>query len=128
MALLAFVVSLLTATLGGLGLVSPARLVDLARRFRTPAGLYAAVAVRLLFGAALFFVAPSAHATTVVRILGAVIFLAGLSLPIVGLARLRRLIDWWSAHSPAFIRAWAGVQLAFGLWLVYAVAPALSAG
>ena len=47
MALVAFAISLFVAALGVLGIFSPPQLVDVVRHFQTPAGLYAAAALRL---------------------------------------------------------------------------------
>jgi hypothetical protein len=33
------------------------------------------------------------------------------------------IVDWWAGHGSAFMRVWAGVALAFGLFLAYAIAP-----
>lgn len=123
MALVAFVLSLFVAVLGAIGVVSPTRLLAVVRRFETSAGLYAAAGLRLVLGVALFLAAPTSRAPEAVRILGVLIFVSGLITPLFGLARFRRLLDWWSARGPAFMRAWAGLALIFGLWLAYAVTP-----
>ena len=123
MAIVAFVISLLVAALGMLGIISPPRLLGVVRHFQTPAGLYAAAAIRLVFGAALFLAAPASRTPEVVRIVGVIVFVAGLITPLFGLERFRRLLDWWSSRGPIFIRAWASIALAFGLWLAYAVFP-----
>lgn len=123
MTLVAFVLSLFVAALGALGVLSPARLLGIVRRFQTPAGLYAAAALRLALGVALFFAAPTSRAPQVVRILGVVITVSGIITPLFGLERFRSLLDWWSARSPAFVRAWASFALIFGPLLAYAVVP-----
>ncbi len=48
---------------------------------------------------------------------------AGLITPVLGLARIGRLIDWWSAQPTIVLRAWAAFALAFGLFLAWAVVP-----
>jgi hypothetical protein len=97
MALIALGLSLFFAALGALGMVSPLRLLGVARHFQSPVGLYAAAALRVLLGAALFFAAPTSSAPTVVRILGILILVAGVITPLFGLERFRRLLNWWSA-------------------------------
>ncbi|OGL29919.1 MAG: hypothetical protein A3G44_08385 [Candidatus Rokubacteria bacterium RIFCSPLOWO2_12_FULL_73_47] len=119
----ALVLSLLVAALGALGVVAPARLVGVVRRLESPGGLYAAAALRVVLGVALVLTAPTSRAPEVVRLLGAVIVVAGLVTPLVGVARFRRLREWWSARGPIFMRVWAGFALVLGLWLAYAVAP-----
>jgi membrane-bound ClpP family serine protease len=120
---IAFILSLFIAALGVLGMVSPMRLLNIVRHFQSPAGIYAAAALRIILGVALFLVAPTSRAPEIVRIVGIITLVAGLITPLFGLERFRRLIDWWSARGPAFMRIWAGFALAFGLLLAYTVAP-----
>jgi hypothetical protein len=123
MAFVALILSLFVAVIGALGVASPARLLRVVRRFQTPRGLYFAAALRLVLGVALFFVAPTSRAPEILRLLSVIIIAAGLVTPFFGLERFRRLLDWWSARGPGFVRAWAGFAFAFGLWLAYALIP-----
>ncbi len=123
MAFVALALSLFVAALGALGMFSPTRLLNIVRHFQNPAGIYAAAALRIILGVALFLAAPTSRAPEVVRILGIIILVAGLITPLFGLERFRRLLDWWSAWGPAFMRVWAGFALAFGLLLAYTVVP-----
>ncbi|MBI4270984.1 MAG: hypothetical protein HY615_11670 [Candidatus Rokubacteria bacterium] len=119
--LAALVLSLLVAAVGALGVVSPTRLQAVVRRFESPAGLYAAAALRVILGVALFLTAPTSRAPEALRILGAVIGVAGLLTPLVGVERFRRLRAWWSGRGPLLMRVSAGLALALGLWLAYSV-------
>lgn len=123
MAIVALVLSLFVAALGALGIVSPMGLLRIVRQFQRPAGLYAAAILRVVLGGALFLAAPTSRLPEVVRILGIIIFVSGLITPLFGLERFRRLLNWWSARGPVFMRIWAGFALAFGLLLAYAVVP-----
>jgi hypothetical protein len=123
MNVIALILSLFIAALGGLGMVSPIKLLNIVRHFQSPAGIYAAAALRIILGVALFLAAPTSRAPGVVRILGIIIFVAGLITPLFGLERFRKILDWWSARETIFMRIWAGFALAFGLLLAYAVAP-----
>lgn len=123
MAFVALVLSLLVALLGALGVVAPERLLDVVRRFQTPAGLYAAAAIRLVLGLALLLAAPASRAPEAVRILGVFIVVAGVITPFFGIERFRRLLEWWSALGPGLVRAWAVFALVFGLLLAYTVLP-----
>jgi len=114
---------LFMGTLGLLGMALPERLTSFARPWQTPTGLYVAAALRLVMGLALFLAAPDSRVPATLRVLGIVILVAGLATPFFGLERSRRVLEWWAARSPAFKRAWAGCALAFGLLLLYAVAP-----
>jgi len=121
MAIVALVLSLFIAALGALGIVSPMGFLSIVRQFQRPAGLYAAAILRVVLGGGLFLAAPTSRLPEVVRTLGIIIFVSGLITPLFGLERFRRLLNWWSARGPAFMRIWAGFALAFGLFLVYAI-------
>ena len=123
MTLLALAFSLLIVTFGVLGLASPPRILRVVRYFSTPAGFNFAVAVRVVMGLALFFAAPASRAPELLRVLGVVVIIAGLMMPIIGLERFRRLVDWWADQGPALVRAQGAFALVLGLLLAYALLP-----
>ncbi len=125
MAILALVLSLFVAALGVVGLISPMRLLEIARHFQSQVGLYAAAALRVVLGLALFFAAPASRAPKILRILGIIVLVAGLFTPLIGVERAHRLMDWWSTQGAVFMRVWAALALGFGFFLAYAVAPNL---
>lgn len=121
MTLIALVIGLFVAAFGALGIVSPRRLLGIARRFENLAGLYAAAAIRIVLGVALFYAAPTSHAPEIIRIVGIILLVAGFIMPFLGLERFRRIMAWWSSRGLTFIRIWAGFAFAFGVFLAYAV-------
>ena len=123
MALLALLFSLFVTTVGVIGLVSPARLFHIVQRFQSSAVLYVAAGFRVVFGASLFFAAPSSRAPEAILMVGIVVFVSGLVTPFFGIERFRRILNWWSARGPVIKRVWAGVALALGLLCAYAVTP-----
>ena len=123
MLILAFVLSLSVVVLGALGIVSPMMLLGVVRKFESPAGIYAAAALRIMLGVGLFLSAPTSRVQEVVRILGITIFVMGIITPLFGIERFRRLLNWWSERGPVFRRVWAGFALGFGFFLAYAVMP-----
>ena len=54
-------------------------------------------------------------------VLGVISILAALVASALGFDRLRAFVQWWAARPAGFIRAWALVAVAFGVFLVYAV-------
>jgi hypothetical protein len=52
-----------------------------------------------------------------------VIVVAGPVTPLVEVERARTIIEWWVAQGTALMSVWAGVVLAFGLFLTYAIVP-----
>lgn len=115
--------SLFIAALGGLGVVSPDRLLSLIRRVQTPRGLHATAALRLVLGVALLLVAPASKATDLLQIIGVLAVAAALVTPLVGLARWGRLTEWWWRQGSLVIRVWATIPLALGLYVAWAVLP-----
>jgi hypothetical protein len=119
----AVALSALVAAIGSIGLLWPAALLEIGRVFGTPSGLYAAAALRIGFGAALFLAAPASRLPALVRAIGIVIFVAGLMTPLIGIERLLAVLDWASALDPFLLRVWAGIALAFGGFLTWALRP-----
>jgi hypothetical protein len=107
---------------GFFGVVAPARLLATSHVFATPVGLAATTAVRLIFGAVLFIIAPDSRAPDALHVIGGLVFVFGVITPFVGVRRSRRWLEWWSARGLNFMRAWAAVAIVFGSFLIYAVA------
>ena len=61
------VVSILVVGIGVVGLVSPVRQVAFVSRWESSAGLWASAGIRLVFGLALWFVAPAVRTAIVLR-------------------------------------------------------------
>ena len=120
---LALLVGLFMVAIGMVGVAAPHGLLAVVRSILTPRGLYLVAAVRIVFGVILVLVAPSSRAPRVLRLLGLIMLVAGLTTPFFGVDRARAMLDWWSAEGPAFMRLWAGLAVALGAFVVYAVAP-----
>lgn len=116
-------VSLLMIGMGLCGLFAPAALSRGVSFWRSKAGLWAAGAVRAVFGVALWAAAPRSHTPLALQALGAVSLVSGCALPLIGPARFGKLIDWFLGRSAALIRGWclaAALLGAFVLWSVSA--------
>jgi hypothetical protein len=107
---------------GVLGLALPDRFVALVRVFQDPPVIYAAAAIRFAFGALLFAAAPASRAPLALRVLGAAIAVGGLVTPFVGAAFAEWVFAWWVDGGAAVVRAWAGVGLGIGAFIVHATA------
>ncbi len=120
---IALIISLTLAGLGALGTISPKRLFYLAREFENPLGLLAAAATRLTMGVALLSSAASSRMSGVLRFFGAFTLLTGIITPFIGVERFRRILVWWYALGPLFIRVWALSILGFGTLMAWALTP-----
>jgi hypothetical protein len=123
MAFAAFVLSLVIAGIGAVGVLMPSVLLALAAAMRSPCGLYLAAAMRVLFGTALFVAAPRSRAPSLFRVLGVVTIAAGLALPVLGLDRFDAIVGWWIAQGTGVTRLWAAAALGSGLSIAYGIIP-----
>jgi hypothetical protein len=112
---------LLVLVIGVLGLLQPARLVAwVERTWQSRAGFQLAIALRALLGILLIASASSTRFPWLIGALGVLSLAAAAALPVLGYARVRSFVEWWTARSTGFVRAWSLVACAFGAFLVYA--------
>ena len=104
------------------GIISPTTLLAFLSRWQTRSGLWTGAAFRLIFGLALWSVAPLSRLPTTLQVVGVIFVMAGLAMPFIGLARFQRMVAWWLNKPPSFTRVWAVVTLALGVFFVWAVA------
>ena len=115
-------VAVLTILVGLVGLISPQSLTSVRHLyFATPAGLYAAGAVRVAMGLAVILGAPASRAPMTLRALGAVMCLQALSATLMGPDRARAVLEWETMQGTAILRVGAAVALASGCFLAFAV-------
>ncbi len=106
--------------LGILGLIWPRNLIRLVQQpWQSQRGLYLSIGVRLVFGIVLLLAASQSRFPEVFRILGIISLVAAMVAPFLGFVRLQRFVQWWARRSPGFIRCWAVVAAAFGVFLFY---------
>ena len=84
-------------------------------------GIYFAVIVRLLLGAALIIAGPGSRFPALFEIVGGIAIFAAVVIAIMGRERLRKFIGWFDRLSPAMIRTWLLFGIAFGALLVYGI-------
>jgi len=120
---LAVAVGLIIAVLGAMGIAAPTTLLDVAAFVLTPVALYVAAALRVAFGLVLFVAAAGSRLPRTLRVLGALIMIAGVVTPFFGVEGAQAMLSWWSAQGALFTRAWAALAAVFGLFVIYAVAP-----
>ena len=63
----------------------------------TPAGLYAIAALRIVIGLLFVLAAPTSRAPRILRALGLVVIVAGLTTPWFGVARAQAVLNWLAA-------------------------------
>ena len=106
---------------GVVGVVAPLSLGKFVDRWKSGTGLWAAAVLRVVFGIALWVVAPSSRAPLALQVLAVVTLAAGILLPVMGYGRYEALLVWWQRQPPAFVRLWCFVAGALGVFLLWAV-------
>lgn len=115
-----------TLLMGVWGVLVPARLADFVARFGSKRGLWFAAGIRLVFGIALWFAAPASRAPLLLQVLGFAALVAAVVLPLMGVDRFKRLIDWWTALAPNAMRFNSLFAVAVGAAILWALLPVAS--
>lgn len=66
-------------------------------------------------------VAPNSRAPKTLRVLGAFVFIAGLTTPFFGVDRARAILVWEATQGTALLRVGAGLAFAIGGFIAFAV-------
>ncbi len=104
------------------GMLAPKKMMQLVNGVMDKEwGIYFAVIVRLLLGAALILAASGSRFPEFFEILGWIAIIAAVGILLMGRERLRRFVGWFNRLSPTVIRAWLLFGIAFGAILVYGV-------
>lgn len=121
MKIIALAINALLAMIGALGSAYPKKLLFLARKFEHRIVILVAAAMRLLLGASLWSSAARSRLPWLLRSFGVFSSATGIAFPIVGAKRSGRILKWWYARSPAYIRGWALSIFAFGILMIWAL-------
>ncbi len=129
MALTLAILSLIIVAFSIYGVLLPQRLVEVVRRIMSGRpGLWIAVAVRLLLAAVLWFTAPVSLTPTIFKVLAVLMVIAAVAIPIVGLARLGKLMDYLATWPQWAVRLGCLCGVAFGGFLLWSISSAIGAG
>jgi hypothetical protein len=121
MTALALILSASVAAMGALVIVSPARANDLTRLFADKTGLWVATAIRAVLGLSLLAAAEDSKAPMLLRILGLIILVVAIAMPLLGLDRHRRMIDWWLARNRKIQIICGAASFVLGVVLIYVI-------
>lgn len=107
----------LMVLLGLTGIFWPEGLMDLAKYSFTKSGAYVVAAIRILLGTFLFTCAGATRTPKSVRVIGAIIFTAGVVGVLISHEPAQRLSEWWVAKGPEAFRIAACLPLMVGLFI-----------
>jgi hypothetical protein len=121
MVALALILCAAIAAMGVVMIFKPAIAHELTRLLADKTGMWVATAIRAVLGLGLLAAASDSKAPTLLRLLGLLILLVAIVVPILGLDRHRRMIDWWLARKRT-TQIFCGVAaLVFGIGLIYLI-------
>jgi len=116
-AFLVAAVAIFVAFVGMLGLASPSGLVSFVSDWQSKTGLWGATILRLLLGLGLWQVAGLSNFPLIFKVLAVLSLLGAVALPLIGLARFKAVLFWWTHQSPAMVRLWSALLVVFGVFV-----------
>jgi len=113
------VLGALIALLGLVGLVQPNRFRAMFSTMDSQVRFVLAIGTRLAMGILLWWLADELRHPHVMRVLAVIALIAAAVLPIMGRARLDKLVEWWLSRPDSRLRVSALFAAGFGAYLVY---------
>jgi hypothetical protein len=105
--------------LGIVGLVQPDRFRSYIGGIDSHLRFVMAVAIRVVMGGLLWWLAEDLRHTPFMRILAVIAIFAAVGILLMGQGRLNTLVDWWLSRSDGLLRFSALLAAVFGAYLVY---------
>jgi hypothetical protein len=118
---LALILCAAIAVFGAIMIVKPALAHDLIRLFVDKTGMWVATAMRAVLGLGFLAAASDSKAPVVLTILGLLILIVAIAMPILGLQRHRKMIDWWLARTRTVEMLCGVAAIVFGVGLIYLI-------
>lgn len=119
MVALALILLAAIAAFGVVVIIKPGLAHDLTRLLSDKTGMWIATAIRAVLGLGLLAAASESKAPMLLRVLGLLILIVAILVPILGLARHRRMIEWWLARRRTVEMLCGVAGFVFGIGLIY---------
>ena len=121
MLILVKLIGIVIVVMGITFLLSPKQLRQLLAFLGQGKRLYGVGILRLLFGVILLLAASQCRLVGVVLTLGILFLIGGILIFVLGLERLKSILNRWDKKSPLTLRLLGLIPLAFGALLLYSV-------
>ena len=118
---LALILCAAIAATGVIIIVKPALVHDLSRLLMDKTGMWIATAIRAVLALGLLAAAGESKSPMLLRLLGLLILIVAIAVPILGLDRHRRMIEWWLVRSRPIEMLCGAVAFVFGIGLIYLI-------
>ncbi|KPK38797.1 MAG: hypothetical protein AMJ78_09485 [Omnitrophica WOR_2 bacterium SM23_29] len=121
MLILARFVGIIMVGMGITFLLSPNALKQVINFWGQGKRVYIAGILRLLIGVLLLLIASQCRFVGTVVTLGILIFIGGITIFVLGLERIKSILNWWNKRSLLVLRLMALIALAIGALLLYSI-------
>ena len=118
---LALILCAAIAAFGVVVIIKPALAHELTRLLADKTGMWIATAIRAVLALGLLAAASESKAPMLLRILGLLILIVAILMPILGLDRHKRMIEWWLARSRTTEMLCGAAAFVFGIGLIYLI-------
>ena len=118
---LALILCAAIAAMGIIVIFRPAIAHDLTRLFADKSGMWVATSIRAVLAFGLLAAAAESKAPMLLRLLGLLLLIVAILMPILGLERHRRMIDWWINRKRNTQILCGAAAFLFGLILIYLI-------
>ena len=118
---LALILCATIAAFGVVVIVKPALAHDLTRLLADKRGMWIATAIRAVLALGLLAAAAESKVPMLLRILGLLILIVAIVVPILGVDRHRRMIDWWLARNRKIEMICGAAAFVIGIGLIYLI-------
>lgn len=113
------IVGVVFVVIGIIYLIKPGVIKSLMEFFKQGKRLYFAGLIRFALAIVFLLAARECDITWVIVVFGFLFIISGLLIFILGLERLRSMIDWWQKQSLLLLRVIALITLALGAIILY---------
>ena len=121
MTALALILCAAIAAMGVIIIVKPSLAHDWTRLLADKTGMWITTAIRAVLALGLLAAASESKAPMVLRLLGLLILIVAIVIPILGVDRHRRMIDWWLARRRTVQMICGAAAFVFGIGLIYII-------
>ncbi len=121
MLILVKLIGIVIVVMGITFLLSPKKLKHFMAFLGQGKRLYGVGILRLLFGVILLLAASQCRLVGVILTLGILILIGGILIFVLGLERVKSMLNWWNKRSPLILRLMGLIALALGALLLYSV-------
>ena len=118
---LALILCAAIATMGVIVIMKPALAHNWTRLLADKTGMWIATAIRAVLALGLLAAASESKAPMLLRIVSLLILIVAIAVPILGVDRHRRMIDWWLARNRKIEMICGAAAFVIGIGLIYLI-------